>query len=86
MSNNTQIAAHTSLFARLSRELRALGRDRRGAEFVEILVVVALFALAGIVGIKGLGEQVNTTAGQLKTSISTLTPWNGGGGNANGGR
>lgn len=72
MSNNIQVQARTSILARIRNGLKTLGRDRRGAELVEVLVVIALFALAGVTAMEKLGSTVNTTANTVAGKISGL--------------
>ena len=51
--------------------LKALfGRDERGASLVEYVLLVALIALAAIVGISFLSGKVNTTFSKAGSSLT----------------
>lgn len=73
MSKSIQVSANVALLSRIRNGLRNLGRDRQGAELVEILVVIAIFALGGI-GIMGtLRDKVGVAAGGVGDSVIGMT-------------
>ena len=71
MSNQIQNKNHTSLFNRAARALRKFGRDTRGVEMVEVLVVIVFFALGGMAAMKTLASGVDTASGKVEKKVSS---------------
>jgi Flp pilus assembly pilin Flp len=71
MSNHIQNTARPTFLARVRSSLVQLGRDRRGAELVEVLVVIAIFALGGVAAMQALGGKVTTASDQLGDKVVT---------------
>ncbi|MBX7496295.1 Flp family type IVb pilin [Qipengyuania sp. 6B39] len=50
--------------------LHALGRDERGATAIEYGLIVALIAVAAIVSLQALGNELSTTMNKVGTTMS----------------
>jgi pilus assembly protein Flp/PilA len=55
---------------RAMRHLRQLLRDRRGATAIEYALVASLIAVAAIVSMQSLGQNVNNTFKTVNQSVS----------------
>ncbi|WP_010543348.1 Flp family type IVb pilin [Sphingomonas elodea] len=51
------------------KKLVALIRDRRGATAIEYGLIAALIAVAAIAAMQGLGNQLNTTFGNVSSNM-----------------
>lgn len=75
-TTNTQIqvqpAVRRSFIARVRAAFGKAGKDTRGAEFVEYLVLVAVVALAGIAIFGKIKSGLDTAAGNEQKKIQEL--------------
>ena len=69
MSNDTVVTKHNSLLARALRRLR---RDKRGAEFVEMLIITVLVALGGAAAMRTLGQTISNATNSTGQNIRSV--------------
>lgn len=69
----------TALWTRSVAALRALRDDRRGASFVEYVIVVGLVAIISIVAFQTFGQAIVTKLGEETTQVQGLQISGGGG-------
>jgi Flp pilus assembly pilin Flp len=62
----------TALWTRSLAALRALREDRRGASFVEYVIVVGLVAIISIVAFQTFGQAIVTKLGEETTQVQGL--------------
>jgi len=62
----------TTTSARVRNFLKALRIDRRGAELVEVLIVLAIVALGGIAAMNTIKTNTETGANNVGKKISEL--------------
>ena len=67
---NSMITSTTS--ARIRNFLKALRVDRRGAELVEVLIVLAIVALGGIAAMNGIKDATSTKANDVTRAIGGI--------------
>lgn len=66
---NTQLATTT---ARVRNFFHGLRSDRRGAEFVEVLIVLAIVALGGLTAMNAIKTSVNNKGAEVSKSIDGI--------------
>jgi Flp pilus assembly pilin Flp len=62
----------TALWTRSVAALRALHQDRRGASFVEYVIVVGLVAIISIVAFQTFGQAIVTKLGEEEQAVTGL--------------
>jgi Flp pilus assembly pilin Flp len=70
----------TALWTRSIAALRALGEDRRGASFVEYVIVVGLVAIISIVAFQTFGQAIVKKLKEEETAVTGLQVTGGGAG------
>lgn len=70
----------TALWTRSTAAMRRLREDRRGASFVEYVIVVGLVAIISIVAFQEFGEAIVTKLGEETSEVQGLQISGGGGG------
>lgn len=56
----------------LRNAMRKLFGDRRGAELVEVLIVLGIVALGGLAAMKGIRDSTSTKANDVKNGIGGI--------------
>lgn len=72
MNSNKQGLAPRPSSSRLRSALRKLFGDRRGAELVEVLIVLGIVALGGLAAMKGIRDNTNKKADEVKGAIGSI--------------